>query len=84
MKNILLKQRTPSIAEYIQLRTSIGWKILPEDKIKAGLEHSTYCICAEDNGKIVGFGRIVGDGATVFYIQDIMVMPSYQKHKIGT
>jgi GNAT superfamily N-acetyltransferase len=66
------------------LRTSIGWRILPSDKIKLGLEYSTCCVCAEDNGKLVGFGRIVGDGATVFYIQDVMVLPSYQKHKIGT
>ena len=66
------------------MRTSIGWRILPSDKIKLGLEYSTYCVCAEDNGKLVGFGRIVGDGATVFYIQDVMVLSSYQKHKIGT
>ena len=30
----------------------------------------------------VGFGRVVGDGATVFYIHDIMVSPKYQKQKL--
>jgi len=48
------------------------------------LNNSIYCVCIEDQDKIIGFGRIVGDGGTVFYIQDIIVIPSYQKQKIGT
>lgn len=84
MKNIVIIEKEPTVEEYIQLRNSIGWKILKHDKIKKGLDNSIYCVCAEDKGNIVGFGRIIGDGATVFYIQDIMVNPSYQKQKIGT
>lgn len=84
MENITVTERRPSVEEYIQLRNSIGWKILQHDKIEKGLDNSIYCICAEDKGKIIGFGRIIGDGATVFYIQDIIVVPSYQKQKIGT
>ncbi len=84
MKSITVTERKPSVEEYIKLRNSIGWKILQHDKIEKGLNNSTYCVCVEDQGNIIGFGRIVGDGATVFYIQDIMVVPSYQKQKIGT
>ncbi|HAQ41336.1 MAG TPA: N-acetyltransferase [Clostridiales bacterium] len=67
-----------------KLRNSIGWKILQHDRIEKGLHNSIYCVCAEDQRVIIGIGRIVGDGGTVFYIQDIMVEPSYQKQKIGT
>ncbi|EEL99965.1 Ribosomal-protein-alanine acetyltransferase [Bacillus mycoides] len=31
----------------------------------------------------MGMGRIVGDGAIYFYIQDIVVHPDYQKNGIG-
>ncbi len=84
MKNIVVTERKPSVEEYIQLRNSVGWKILQYDKIEKGLDNSIYCVCVEDQGNIIGLGRIVGDGGTVFYIQDIMVLPSYQKQKIGT
>jgi len=84
MNNITLNERKPSVEEYIKLRNSVGWKILQHDKIEKGLDNSIYCVCVEDQNNIIGFGRIIGDGATVFYIQDIMVAPQYQKQKIGT
>lgn len=84
MSNITVTERKPTVEEYIQLRSSVGWKILQHDKIKKGLDNSIYCVCAEDQGNIIGFGRIVGDYATIFYIQDIIVKPPYQKQKIGT
>ncbi|MBE6068351.1 MAG: GNAT family N-acetyltransferase [Clostridium lundense] len=84
MSSITISERKPLVEEYIKLRNSIGWKILQYGKIEEGLNNSTYCVCVEDQGNIIGFGRIVGDGATVFYIQDIMVLPLYQKQKIGT
>lgn len=84
MKDIIITERKPLVEEYIQLRNSIGWKILQYDKVKKGLDNSIYCVCIEKHGKLIGFGRIIGDGGTVFYIQDIMVEPSYQKQNIGT
>lgn len=84
MSSITISERKPLVEEYIKLRRSIGWKVLQHDKIEEGLNNSIYCVCIEDQGNIIGFGRIVGDSATVFYIQDIMVVPSYQKQKIGT
>ncbi|WIV13301.1 GNAT family N-acetyltransferase [Proteiniborus sp. MB09-C3] len=84
MKNIKIIERKPSVEEYIKLRNSVGWKILQHDKIEKGLDNSIYCICVEDQDNIIGLGRIIGDGGTVFYIQDIIVVPSYQKQKIGT
>lgn len=84
MNNITITGRKPTVEEYIQLRNSIGWKILQYDKIEKGLDNSIYCVCVEDQGNIIGFGRIIGDGGTVFYIQDIMIAPSYQRQQIGT
>ncbi len=84
MKGITVTERKPSVEEYIYLRNSVNWKILQYDKIEKGLDNSIYCVCIEDEDSIIGFGRIVGDGGTVFYVQDIIVVPSYQKKKIGT
>ena len=82
--NITLKERTPSREEYIRLRKSVGWKILDDKSIEVGLKNSLYCICLEYNHSIIGFGRIIGDSGTVFYIQDIMVDPKFQGMKLGS
>ena len=35
------------------------------------------------NDKLIGLGRIVGDGSIYFYIQDIIVVPEYQGQGLG-
>ena len=34
--------------------------------------------------KIIGYGRLIGDGICFVYIHDVMVLPEYQHKKIGT
>ena len=37
-----------------------------------------------DKSQLIGMGRIVGDGAMYFYIQDVIVDPSYQGTGVGS
>ena len=37
-----------------------------------------------DNDKIIGYGRIIGDGICFLYIHDVMVIPKYQNKKVGS
>ena len=37
-----------------------------------------------DGDKIIGNGRIIGDGIYFLYIHDSMVVPKYQNKKIGS
>lgn len=77
-------EKTPSVKDYIELRKSVDWGATDTACVERGLSNSIYCICVVQNNKLIGFGRIVGDGATVFYIQDIIVSPKYQNQNIGT
>ena len=36
------------------------------------------------DGQLVGMGRMVGDGAMYWYLQEIIILPEYQKMGIGT
>ena len=36
----------------------------------------------DDDIKIIGYGRIIGDGICFLYIHDVMVIPKYQNKKI--
>jgi GNAT superfamily N-acetyltransferase len=47
------------------------------------ISNSVYSVVAVFGGDVVGMGRIVGDGAMYFYIQDVAVLPKHQKKGIG-
>lgn len=84
MEDLVINEECPTVEEYIELRKAVKWRVIDIESIKKGLKNSIYCVCIRDKNRMIGFGRIVGDGGTVFYIQDIIVDPQYQKKKIGT
>ncbi|MGO4530365.1 GNAT family N-acetyltransferase [Paenibacillus sp. 2TAF8] len=80
--NILKKQI--SVEDYMNLREIVGWGN-PEniEAIELGLKNTLYSICIEVEEQTIGYGRIVGDGGFTFYVQDIIVLPSYQRLGLG-
>jgi ribosomal protein S18 acetylase RimI-like enzyme len=48
-----------------------------------GIRQSLYAYAAYDNERLVGLIRVVGDGMTIIYIQDILILPDYQRQGIG-
>lgn len=83
MNGVNILRRSASAEEYVEMRQSVGWWLPEKDVISTGLKHSLFSVCAENNEKIVGYGRIIGDGAFALYIQDIIVKPEYQRLGIG-
>lgn len=83
MLNYELIKRKPTAEELINLRESIGWGIPNKESLQKGLDNSLYGVCAIADGKVIGTARVVGDGFTVFYIQDVIVNPSFQRMGIG-
>ena len=49
-----------------------------------GQELFSVVLRLEKSGEIVGMGRVVGDGGTIFVICDMMVVESFQKKGGGT
>jgi len=76
-------ERKPTVDELFALRKSVGWGTGENAAFEKGLNNSLYGICVLNDGEIVGTARIVGDGSTCFYIQDVIVKPEYQKQGIG-
>ncbi|WP_300005027.1 GNAT family N-acetyltransferase [uncultured Cedecea sp.] len=69
-----------SARDYNLLRQSVGWSVSDEVSSKKAIDNSLYICSAHDNGMTVGSGRVVGDGVLAFSIQDVMVLPAYQRH----
>lgn len=72
--------------EIIDLYRAVGWSNYYEnpEMLKKGFENSLCTLGAYDKDKLVGIIRVVGDGHTIIYIQDILILPEYQRQNIGT
>lgn len=80
---IELIENKMDVDTYLQLRKAVQWKELTREQAEKGLSNSLYVLTAYEDGQAVGMGRIVGDGAIVCYVQDLIVVPHHQKKGIG-
>ena len=81
---ITVKKNTINVQDYLAIRSKVGWKILLEDQGRKALENSICVAGAYDGNQLIGMGRIVGDGAVICYIQDLIVTPEYQGQGVGS
>jgi len=80
---IIFKENDLDVEIYLALRKSVKWKKLSVEQAKRALANSIYTLVAYDCGVPVGMGRLVGDGAVICYIQDLVVSPEAQAAGIG-
>lgn len=79
-----IKENVNNIEEFNYLYDAVGWGCYDDNVSQIALDNTFYSISIYDNDKIIGYGRLIGDGICFLYIHDIMVVPSYQNKKIGT
>jgi len=84
MSEITITTRLPSIEEFLSLRQAAGWLVPEPDAVTKALENTLFAVCVEKEGQCIGMGRVVGDGALVFYVQDVIVLPEHQRRGYGT
>ena len=72
--------------EIINLYKSTGWKnyLEREGVLQQAYADSLCALGAYDGEKLIGILRAVGDGKTIVYVQDILVLPQYQRKGVGT
>jgi len=62
---------------------SVGWSQVNDEAVKGSLDNSLYMVCVYLGEELIGFGRVIGDNGIYYYIQDIMVLPKFQRQGIG-
>lgn len=74
------------LEEIVNLYRSVGWTNYLDrvDILERAFAHSLCVLGAYDGDSLVGFIRAVGDGQTIVFVQDIIVLPEYQRWGIGT
>ena len=70
--------------DFIRLRIQTGFAEIPVDHARKALQNGLINVSAIYNGELVGMGRLVGDGAMYWYLQEIMILPQFQRKGIGT
>ena len=74
----------PTTQEYNRLRDHVGWSVYADaDAVAYGLEHSLFHVTVRDGDELIGMGRVIGDGAITFYIQDVIVREDYRGRGVG-
>ena len=75
------------VEDVLPLYEAVGWTnyTTKPEMLKAAFENSLHIIGAfNKDEKMIGVLRGVGDGASILFIQDILVYPEYQHQGIGT
>ena len=69
--------------EIADLREAVGWNRMEEAFTNKNLNNLFELGCQE-GGKLTGYLNAVSNKVTDAYIQDVMVVPEYQRRGIGT
>ena len=70
--------------DFIRLRIQAGFVEIPVEHARKALQNGLMNVSALYNGELVGMGRLVGDGAMYWYLQEIIILPQFQRKGIGT
>ena len=72
-------------AELLSLYGSVGWTAYTgdPDALARAVAASTYVVTARHDGELIGLARGLSDGVSVFYLQDLLVRPEWQRHGVG-
>ncbi len=72
--------------EILRLYSSVGWTAYTKDPsaLEQGYKNSLLVLAAYENNELLGVIRVVGDGFTIVFVQDILVFPDKQRRGVGT
>ena len=83
MEDIIIVDNKLQPEDFIRLRLEAGFMETPMEQAEKALSNGLFTASAMCGDKIVGMGRLIGDGSMYWYIQDVAVMPAYQGRGIG-
>ena len=82
----IIKETSVSIDDVLPLYQAVGWTNYTNQPqmLEQSLVHSLAIYVARDGEEIVGVVRLIGDGFSSVFVQDLIVLPSYQRQGIGS
>ncbi|MTB64128.1 GNAT family N-acetyltransferase [Streptococcus sp. zg-86] len=80
-----VKQAKLDMSSVLELYRAVEWTNYTNQPqmLEQALANSLLVIAVFDQEKLVGLLRAVGDAASILFVQDILVLPDYQRRGIG-
>ena len=80
------KQEFVKLEDVLHLYQAVGWTNYTHQPqmLEQALSHSLVIYVALDGDAVVGLIRLIGDGFSSIFVQDLIVLPSYQRQGIGS
>ena len=80
------KQEIVKLEDVLHLYQAVGWTNYTHqpEMLEQALSHSLVIYLALDDDAVVGLIRLIGDGFSSVFVQDLIVLPSYQRQGIGS
>lgn len=75
-----------SAEDVVPLYEAVGWTAYLDDVDvlrRSLLGSHAIAVAFDDNADVVGLARIISDGATIAYLQDVLVHPDHQRTGLG-
>lgn len=74
------------LSQALPLYESVGWTNYTDqpEMLQRALAHSLCVLGAYAGDQLIGLVRGVGDGASILYVQDLLVYPEWQRQGVGT
>ncbi len=63
---------------------TVASALMSTEMLEQALSHSLVIYVALDGDAVVGLIRLIGDGFSSIFVQDLIVLPSYQRQGIGS
>jgi ribosomal protein S18 acetylase RimI-like enzyme len=80
---IRISEAPLDVQSFIEFRVRCGWGRVSYEVAQASLNAGLVQLSAWQADRMVGFVRVVGDGALYFYIQDMIVLEDLRGRGIG-
>lgn len=86
MEYPILPYETYKAEEIEPLYQSVGWTsyLRRPGLLREAYAASLKILAAWDEHRLIGVARAVGDGASILYVQDLLVHPEYQGKGVGS
>ena len=86
MKITFKNSKELDIEKVEKLYNDVGWVSYTKkmEVLQQALRNSLEVITAWHGEELIGLIRAVGDGLTILYVQDILVLNAHQNHGIAT
>ncbi len=82
-KGIVLHENDLTAYELQRFRRLMGWNAPSKALVERAIANSLFSVTARCGDEVLAIGRLVGDGALIWYLQDIIVDPRFHGRGIG-